>query len=53
MSETQEILIALAQALHDGQIGEEGCIALSDALFGVPREFHVTAFKAFLKMSDN
>lgn len=48
MSNIQEILKALAVALHDGLIGEEGCEDLAKALNGVPIEHHMNAFRALL-----
>lgn len=48
MSNIQEILKALAVALHDGLIGEEGCEDLAKALNGVPTEYHMNAFRALL-----
>lgn len=48
MSYIQEILKALAVALHDGLIGEEGCEDLAKALNGVPIEHHMNAFRALL-----
>lgn len=53
MSETQEILIALAQALHDNQIREDGCDALARALNGVPPEYHMRALKALLGICED
>lgn len=53
MSGVQKILIALAHALHDNQISEDGCDALAQALNGVPPEYHMEALKALLGVEDN
>lgn len=53
MSEVQKILKALAVALHDRQICEDGCDSLAQALNGVPPEYHMEAFKALLGIEDN
>lgn len=52
MSEVQEILIALAVALHANQIGEEGCDSLAKALDGVPEQYHMSALKALIGMEQ-
>ena len=53
MSEVQKILRALAEALHNRQIRENGCDCLAQALNGVPPEYHMEAFKALLGIEDN
>lgn len=50
MTEVQQILLAIADALHAGQLGEEGCADLAKALNGVPAGFHMDALKALLGM---
>lgn len=50
MTEIQEILLAMADALHNGQLGEEGCADVAKALDGVPSQFHMPALKALLDM---
>jgi hypothetical protein len=53
MSGAQRILKALAAALHDNQISEDGCEALAQALNGVLPEYHMEALKALLGIEDN
>ena len=48
MSDIQQFLTLMVDALHDNQLGEEGCADLCKALNGVPAEYHAAAFKAFL-----
>ena len=48
MSDIQQFLALMADALHNGALGEEGCADLCKALNGVPAEYHAAAFKAFL-----
>lgn len=52
MSDIQQFLLLMADALHNGALGEEGCSDLVKALNGVPAEYHVAAFKAFLGGED-
>lgn len=52
MSDIQQFLTMMADALHNGALGEEGCADLCKALNGVPAEYHVAAFKAFLSGED-
>lgn len=52
MSDIQQFLALMADALHNGALGEEGCADLCKALNGVPAEYHVAAFKAFLSGED-
>lgn len=49
MSDIQEMLSYLADALQSKQITEDMCIAVRDALNGVPVEYHITALKKFIK----
>ena len=49
MSDIQEMLSYLADALQSKQITEDMCIAVMDALNGVPTEYHTAAFRKFLK----
>lgn len=49
MSDIQEMLQELADALPSNQITEDMCIAVKDALNGVPTEYHITAFRQFIK----
>lgn len=48
MTDVQKILSALAEAIHDGQVGEEDCTALLKALRGVPAEYHMAALMSML-----
>ena len=52
MSDIQHFLALMADALHNGALGEEGCADLCKALNGVPAEYHSAAFKAFLGCAD-
>jgi len=52
MSDIQQFLALMADALHIGALGEEGCADLCKALNGVPVEYHAAAFKAFLGGED-
>lgn len=52
MSDIQQFLALMADALHNGALGEEGCADLCKALNGVPAEYHAAAFKAFLGGED-
>lgn len=52
MSDIQQYLTLMADALHIGALGEEGCADLCKALNGVPAEYHAAAFKAFLGGED-
>ena len=52
MSDIQQFLALMADALHNGALGEEGCGDLAKALNGVPAEYHAAAFKAFLSGED-
>lgn len=52
MSDIQQFLALMADALHNGALGEEGCADLCKALNGVPAEYHAAAFKAFLGSED-
>lgn len=52
MSDIQQFLALMADALHIGALGEEGCADLAKALNGVPAEYHAAAFKAFLGGDD-
>lgn len=52
MTDIQQILSLMADALHNGALGEEGCADLCKALNGVPAEYHAAAFKAFLGGED-
>ena len=52
MSDIQQFLALMADALHIGALGEEGCADLCKALNGVPAEYHAAAFKAFLGGED-
>ena len=52
MSDIQQFLALMADALHNGALGEEGCADLAKALNGVPAEYHAAAFKAFLGGED-
>lgn len=52
MSDIQKFLALMADALHNGALGEEGCADLCKALNGVPAEYHAAAFKAFLGDED-
>ena len=52
MSDIQQFLTLMADALHIGALGEEGCADLAKALNGVPAEYHAAAFKAFLGGED-
>ena len=52
MSDIQQFLALMADALHNGALGEEGCADLAKALNGVPAEYHAAAFKAFLSGDD-
>ena len=52
MSDIQQFLALMADALHNGALGEEGCSDLAKALNGVPAEYHAAAFKAFLGGED-
>lgn len=49
MSDIQEMLSYLADALQSNQITEDMCIAVRDTLNGVPTEYHITALKKFIK----
>ena len=49
MSDIQEMLSNLADALQSKQITEDMCIAVRDALNGVPEEYHLAAFWHFIK----
>lgn len=49
MSDIQEVLSNLADALESKQITEDMCIAVRDALNGVPETHHKDALKAFIK----
>lgn len=53
MSDIQQFLALMADALHNGALGEEGCADLCKALNGVPAEYHAAAFKAFLGGEDD
>ena len=48
MSDTQKILLILAGALHNGQVGEDMCLGLARALDAVPHEYHMSALIAML-----
>ena len=48
MSDIQKILLVLADALHNGLVGEEMCLGLAKALDAVPHEYHVAAIFAML-----
>lgn len=48
MTDVQKILSALAEAIHDGQVGEDDCTALLKALRGVPAEYHMAALMSML-----
>jgi len=52
MSDIQQFLALMTDALHNGALGEEGCADLAKALNGVPAEYHAAAFKAFLGGED-
>ena len=52
MSDIQQFLALMADALHNGALGEEGCSDLAKALNGVPAEYHAAAFKAFLSSEE-
>ena len=52
MSDIQQFLTLMADALHNGALGEEGCADLCKALNGVPAEYHAAALKAFLGGED-
>ena len=49
MSDIQEILSNMADALQSKQVTEDMCIAVRDALNGVPEEYHLAAFWQFIK----
>lgn len=49
MTKFQEMLSNMADALESKQITEDMCIAVRDALNGVPEVYHIDAIKAFLK----
>lgn len=48
MSDIQKILLVLANALHNGLVGEDMCLALAKALDAVPHEYHMVALFAML-----
>lgn len=48
MSRVQIYLRLLAEAIHDNQISEDGCVDLARALEGVPESYHDAAFYSFL-----
>lgn len=49
MTNFQEMLQNLADSLSSKQITEDMCVAVKDALNGVPEVYHIDAIKAFLK----
>ena len=50
MSDIQKFLLVMADALHNGNVGEDMCLGLAKALDAVPHEFHLAA--AFAMLSE-